>query len=94
MPLVLSLKQGQDVYVGDEQVQIEKIIGPTSAVLSHNGKYYSVDSAKWMELDVGCRVRASSNTPRTANVVRIQFDSPNARVLRGNSYRNQSKKGN
>lgn len=95
MPIVLTLKPRQDVYVGDEQVVLQTITSPDRAVLSFGGKEHNIGPEEWVDLMKGCQVRLGKPrehwTQETRREVRVQFEAPGQLVLRGSSYRNKRK---
>lgn len=93
MAIALTLRQHQDVYVGDSQVILKHIESQNFAVLQFQGDSYEVSPLEWVSLRSGCQVRIGApreNWPgRYRHEIRIQFEAPDFLVLRGSSYRNK-----
>jgi hypothetical protein len=88
MPLTLTLREGDDVYVGTRQVFMRQVVNTKETTIQADTGWFTIDAEKWMELFPGCKVRGAPlrNKPHTS---RLQFDAPEFKILRGTSYRNK-----
>lgn len=86
MALVLKLHPGEDVFVGPTQVFLHSISGPDQAVLRVGNQHIEVNDDTWTALMPGCMVRLSKFSA-TESVVRVQFEAPHSKVLRGAAHR-------
>ena len=92
MPLVLSMKSGQDFYVGDQQVVIEKVRRDYTfdIIVTETGKRHTVTETEAVEvLD---DVFVSAGDRPMAGLARVAIEAPpDVLILRGERYRNEPK---
>ncbi len=89
MALVLSLKVGQDFYVGDERILVLDIFTPTSFALIHerSGRVVRVSDARASE--VLPNVFVSAGEKPEAMIARVAIDAPRSMlIIRGDKRRN------
>ena len=91
MALVLSLKEGQDFYVGDQQFVIDAIHADVFFRIKHpdSGRTFEVSNTRATEvLD---DVFVSAGDKPMAQSVRVAIEAPaNLLVLRGPKYRGET----
>jgi len=91
MPLVLSLRVGQDFYVGEEQVTIKKIIAQSrfEVAVTSSGRTYEVSDQEATELRELPDVYLSAGDRPQAGLARVAIDAPREiPILRGEALRN------
>jgi hypothetical protein len=89
MPLVLSLRKGDDFYVGNEQFVIDEIHSDTMFRVRHErtGKLFEVAGSNMTRIMNDVFLSAGER-PQAA-VARVAIKAPaNITVLRGEKYRN------
>jgi sRNA-binding carbon storage regulator CsrA len=87
MALILSMKAGEDFYVGDACVSVRRITSPTSFVLrrASDGAVFTVDDKKAAEILPNVFVSAGHHAHE--GTARVAIDAPRElRILRGVSY--------
>lgn len=90
MPLVLSLRVGQDFFVGDEQVTISKIVGHSrfEVVVTSSGRTYTVSDQEATELRELPDVYLSAGDRPQLGLARVAIDAPREiPILRGEALR-------
>jgi sRNA-binding carbon storage regulator CsrA len=90
MPLVLSLRTGQDFYVGDVQVVVGEILGKSrlKVRVPKSGRVYEISDEEAVELREKPDVFLSAGDRATTGVARVAIDAPReVTILRGESYR-------
>jgi len=88
MPLVMSLKPGEDFFVGDERVIVGSIQGKTrfEVVVERTGVKYRISEEEAVELMP--EVYVSSGPRPTAGVAKVAIEAPKEiTILRGERYR-------
>ena len=91
MPLVLSLRVGQDFFVGDEHVTVTKITGYSKfdVEVASSGRTYHVNDQEAIELHELSDVYLSAGDRPQAGLARVAIDAPREiPILRGNAARN------
>lgn len=92
MSLVLALRAGQDVFVGDKRVVVSWVDTPFKFGLRlEDGSMATVTDTDWTQIQKGVKVQAG--IPRnqdSTSVVRLQFDAPGVTIVRGALYRKAS----
>lgn len=85
MALVLTLKEEQDFFVGNERFVVDAVNGENDFVLRNaQGKTFSISDRKSTEVLPGVMISAGSTAP-TAHVA---IEAPQEiKVLRGDKYR-------
>lgn len=89
MALVLSLRKGEDFYVGNEQFVIDTIHSDVFFRVKHleSGRAYEISDTQATEIMDG--VFVSSGEKPQAQMARVAIEAPaNLMVLRGDKYRN------
>jgi hypothetical protein len=89
MPLVLSLREGQDFYVAEDQFVVDEIRDETDFTIRHakTKQLFDVTDAHAVEILPDVLVSAGDNAP--SSMVRVTIDAPEQiLVLRGDKYRN------
>jgi hypothetical protein len=89
MPLVLSLQQDSDFYVGEEQFFVARIVSNTEFTLrrARDRQLFHVDDKATTEVNPGVMVSAGER--QQPNSIRIAITAPsNVLVLRGDKKRN------
>lgn len=88
MPLVLSLRAGEDFYVGDRQFRLTNVISPNEFEIKDeaNGSVYRIaDTRATLVMD---DVYLSAGEKQAVQAVRITIAAPpEMLVLRGSKYR-------
>ena len=89
MALVLSMRVGHDLFVGDSRVVVSWVESPYKFGLKkEDGSTLVVTDNEWTPLLAGVKVQAG--TPRnqeSSKIVRLSIDAPGVRVMRGPLYR-------
>lgn len=87
MALILSLREGDDFYVGDSRILLTKIAGPRQfTVETPDGSHWGIVDDRMTE--VMPDVLVSSGTQGTSTQVRVVIEAPREiRILRGAKYR-------
>lgn len=88
MPLVLTLKDQQDFYAGDEQFTVIEILSETHFRLKRerNGQIFHV-TERWIEVCPNVLISAGDRCQ--AKVARLAIEAPrDILVVRGERYRN------
>jgi hypothetical protein len=90
MALVLSLRTGQDFFVGNEQFMVHEIESPLDFTLIHIGKdrKYQITDEEATEIMPGVKVSAGDKAPTLAVRITIQADR-SIPVVRGDKRREQ-----
>jgi sRNA-binding carbon storage regulator CsrA len=91
MPLVLSLRVGQDVFFGDEQVTVTKITGYSKfdVQVTSSGRTYHVNDEEAVELQELSDVYLTAGDRPQAGLARLAIDAPRSiLILRGDAARN------
>ena len=90
MPLVLSLRTGDDFFVGDQQVVVGDILGVSRFEMTvvSSGRRYLVTDEQAVELHEIANVFISAGDRPQQGVARVAIDAPRAiPVLRGEAAR-------
>jgi sRNA-binding carbon storage regulator CsrA len=90
MPLVLSLRVGQDFFVGNEQVTVTKITGYSKfdVRVTSSGRTYHVNDEEAVELHELSDVYLSAGDRPQAGLARVAIDAPREiPILRGDAAR-------
>ena len=90
MPLVLSLRVGQDFFVGNEQVTVTKITGYSKfdVRVTSSGRTYYVNDEEAVELHELSDVYLSAGDRPQAGLARVAIDAPREiPILRGDAAR-------
>ena len=93
MALILSLKEGQDFYVGDERFLLEEILGENEFVISGQSDSNGKPCKKWTITDAHSReimpdVFVAAGEMYQSNVASVVVDAPrNILILRGDLHR-------
>jgi len=88
MPLVLSLREGQDFFLDDEQVFVEKVDGLMQfrLVVAATRKSFEITDAESAEVLPNVYVSAGDRPQR--GIARVAIDAPrNIRIMRGDRWR-------
>jgi len=88
MPLVFSMKPGQDFYVGDDRVVVGTIYGKTrfDVVVEKTGHTHSISEEEAVEIITD--VFVSSGPRPVAGIAKVAIDAPQeVLILRGDRYR-------
>ena len=91
MPLVLSLRVGQDFFVGAEQVTVVKITGYSKfdVEVTSSKRVYHVSDQDAVELHELADVYLSAGDRPQAGLARVAIDAPREiPILRGDAARN------
>jgi sRNA-binding carbon storage regulator CsrA len=91
MPLVLSLRTGDDFFVGDQHVVIGEVLneGRFEMTVMSSGRHYLVSDEQAVELEEIADVFISSGDRPQHGVARVAIDAPRSiPVLRGEAARN------
>ena len=92
MPLVVTLKEGHDLYVGDHHIVIRKVERPTNFTVSINSQHpVSVTGEAWVDLAEGVKVKAGLSKKVRGSTVRLLIEAKSYKVLRSESYRENKK---
>lgn len=94
MALVLSLKEGQDFYVGDERFVVQAVIDETNFKLMRaaDGKSFHVTDSRAAEIIDDVFVSAGDRP--AAILARVSIEAPPEKlILRGEKYREQRHSG-
>ena len=86
MPLVLSLREGQDFFVGDEEFVVDKVVKETDFTLIRvrDKKRFTISETEASEVLTDVFVSAGEAVP----TARIAIDAhPSITILRGEKYR-------
>lgn len=104
MPLVLSLKEGQDFYVDQDQIVIDKIVDDSSfkVLVTKTNRKHLISNLQAEEVLPDVFLSAGPQSSRSAEfpTARIAIEVPDEiRILRGEWFRNggppvKFKKGN
>lgn len=87
MPLILSVTEGDDIYIDDDRVLVSRIIGETEVEIEVDGGPMSLFDDKATEVfpDVLISMGLLANNPR---FVRLIITAPREKIiLRGEKYR-------
>lgn len=87
MALVMTLKEGEEFYIGDVPYVVDEITGRTSFVVMEcdGGKRWAVTDQRATEISDD--VFLSAGVSHTSNLVRLAFDAPRSLpILRGSRY--------
>ena len=90
MPLVLSLRSGDDFFVGDQHVVIGEVLneGRFEMTVMSTGRRYLVSDEQAVELEEIADVFISSGDRPQHGIARVAIDAPRAiPVLRGDAAR-------
>jgi len=90
MPLVLSLKTGQDFYVGEEQFYVHNVTADTQFVLRRavNGDLFTITDERAVEIMAD--VFVSAGTKPDAVLARLAIEAPRRlAIVRGRLYRGE-----
>jgi hypothetical protein len=93
MPLVLSLKMGDDFYVGDRQFLVSEVSSETEFKIKDvsTGKVHTITDERSTEILQDVQVSAGDKP--TALLARVAIDAPREMlVLRGDKFRNPPEK--
>ena len=88
MPLVLSLRSGQDFYLDDSQVIVGKIHGVTKfdVTVAKTGKKHTITEEQATEIADDVFLSAGDNPQR--GIARVAIDAPRSvKIVRGDKYR-------
>ena len=88
MPLVLSLKQGEDFWVRDQQVVVSEIVNATRfhVAVVGTGKTYEITDAEATEILKD--VFVSAGDFYKYGMIRVAIEAPlEIEILRGDRYR-------
>jgi hypothetical protein len=89
MPLVLSLRQGQDFYVGKERFVVDHIHNDTMFRLRHVESARKFEVSDTQSTKILDDVFVSAGARQQPMLVRLAIEAPaNVLVLRGDRYRN------
>lgn len=91
MPLVLSLKEGDDFYVAGERIVLEKVASSSDfqVRVESAGRSFRVTDAEAEEILPDVYVSAGDH--QQPGLVRIAIEAPmNILILRGDKYRSRS----
>ena len=94
MPLVLSLRSGQDFYVGDEQIVVGEILGLSrlTVTVPSTGRTYEISDQEATELRELPNVFLSAGDRPQGGVARVAIEAPReVSILRGDAYRSGSR---
>ncbi len=92
MPLVLSLRVGQDFYVGDEQVVVHKVHDPRRFELrvACTDRVFGISDKEAVEIFDDVFVSAGDRPQN--GLARVAIDAPREiEILRGERYRGEEK---
>jgi sRNA-binding carbon storage regulator CsrA len=92
MPLVLSLRAGQDFYVNDEQVLVHVVRDPRRFDLKvvSSGRVFAVTDQEAVEIMEDVFVSAGDRPQN--GLARVAIDAPREiEILRGDRYRGEEK---
>lgn len=91
MALVLSMRRGDDVYVGDRRFVVSAIENPYKfSLTSDDGNTLTIDYVRWVPLPGFKDVYVIAGTPKSQympRAVSLVIDAPQVEVLRGPVYR-------
>lgn len=90
MALVLSLKEGQDFYVGDEQFVVDRVDGESQFTLirTEDGRRFAITDEASSEVAEDVFVSAGDRSP--ALLARVSIEAPpDILILRGDKRRQQ-----
>lgn len=90
MPLVLSLKRGQDFFVNNERIVVSNVFSETQFQLKRaaDGRVFDVIDSAVVEILPDVYVQAGDR-PQSA-LARVSIDAPPDKlILRGDKYRAQ-----
>lgn len=88
MPLILTLKRGEDFFVGDRRVVLSTIT-PTGVVLEMDGAGEVPVGLDWLCAGVGIHFAVGKIGLGGLRTAKIKVDAPDFRVLRGKLYRDE-----
>lgn len=91
MALVISLRQGDDLYVGDRRLVVNHIHSPYRFnVRREDGHVFTLNTEDWDEVfqDVFVQAGIPRKSPNIRNVALV-IDAPGEVVLRGGLYRRE-----
>jgi hypothetical protein len=98
MPLVLSLRQSDDMFIGDQQFEVTRIYNETSFTLTRREE--NADDEKSFEISEREAVEVLPNVFVSAGdlfqrgIIRAVIDAPRSiMILRGDNYRDGPKHG-
>lgn len=95
MPLVLSLRQRQDFFVGDERFVIDHVYSDTHFRIRHEATGKVFDITDTMSTEILPDVRVFAGDQEQAMLVRVAIEAPREIVvLRGERYRDYAKERN
>jgi hypothetical protein len=90
MALVLSLKEGQDFYVGPERFVVDSVIDETNFTLTRasDARVFKITDARAAE--IADEVFVSAGDKPMAVLARVSIEAPPEKlILRGDKYRQQ-----
>lgn len=93
MALILSLKEGDDFYVGDDQLIVSSVSNNGTCTI-HRGQGvggYTIGT-DWKAVAQGVRLSATLASKDLVGSIRVRIDAPGKPIVRGPSYR-RAKKG-
>lgn len=89
MPLVLSLKAGQDFYVGDERFIVDQVYAETHFMLARPGTGETFEVTDLRATEILPDVFVSAGERPQAQLARVAIEAPSdVLVLRGDKFRN------
>jgi hypothetical protein len=92
--MTITMRQGDDFYVGNIQVLMTKLINGRVFTLLCQGHSYSPSVDGWLQILPGVLVQAGNSKSKEARAakVRIQLSDRDIRVLRGAKWRQLNQK--
>lgn len=89
MPLVLSMKPGDDFFVGSERVVVEEVRGECEFTLrTADGRAHEISDKRGTEVLPGVMVSAGNRAH--AGLARVAIDAPQeVPIMRGQRYREE-----
>ena len=88
MPLVLSLREGQDFFLGDEQVVVGRVHGIVKfeVKVKKTGKCHEISDAESVEILPDVFLSAGDRPQK--GIARVAIDAPREiKITRGDRYR-------
>lgn len=88
MALVLSLRSGEDFYIGNQRVAVMGMPSPQATKLKVGAeKPKTVTQSEWINLLGNVKVRLGLSRNPESKVVRMMIEAPGKKVMRGSIYR-------
>lgn len=82
MALVLSLRGGEEFYVGDERVVVTNVRRKADFDIATDHGLFTMNPETWIEFLPGAKATVSEHQPEDSRLVRLVLNAPGLKIGR------------